>query len=109
VNLSGGNQQKAVFSRLLTLQPQLMILNDPTRGVDVGSREEIYRIIKELARSRNTAVIIVSSEISELCYLANRVIVLSRGEICGEFADAEVTQKNVLTCAVHAKGTGVSA
>jgi ABC-type sugar transport system ATPase subunit len=103
VNLSGGNQQKTVFSRLLALGPRLMILNDPTRGIDVGSREEIYRIIKELTRTRGTSVIVVSSEISELCYLADRVIVLSRGETCGEFIDGDVTLKNVLTCAVRAK------
>jgi ABC-type sugar transport system ATPase subunit len=102
VNLSGGNQQKAVFSRLIALKPTLMILNDPTRGVDVGSKEEIYRIIRRLV-SGGTSIILVSSEIDEICYLADRVIVLSKGEICGQFADAEVTQENVLTCAIRAK------
>ena len=65
VNLSGGNQQKTVFSRLLAVKPELMILNDPTRGVDVGSKEEIYRIIRELA-DQETSIIIVSSEIMKI-------------------------------------------
>lgn len=102
MNLSGGNQQKAVFSRLIALKPTLMILNDPTRGVDVGSKEEIYRIIQKLVRG-GTSIILLSSEIEEICYLADRVIVLSKGEVCGEFADAEVTLENVLTCALRAK------
>ena len=102
MNLSGGNQQKAVFSRLIALKPTLMILNDPTRGVDVGSKEEIYRIIRKLV-STGTSIILVSSEIDEICYLADRVIVLSKGEVHGEFADDEVTLENVLTCALRAK------
>ncbi len=102
MNLSGGNQQKAVFSRLIALRPTLMILNDPTRGVDVGSKEEIYRIIQKLV-SQGTSIILVSSEIGEICYLADRVIVLSKGEVHGEFADDQVTMENVLTCALRAK------
>ncbi len=105
VNLSGGNQQKTVFSRLLAVKPELMILNDPTRGVDVGSKEEIYRIIRELA-VKGTSIIIVSSEIEEITYLANRVLVLSKGETRGEFIDEEVTMKNILTCAVRGKENG---
>jgi len=102
MNLSGGNQQKAVFSRLIALKPTLMILNDPTRGVDVGSKEEIYRIIQKLV-SAGTSIILLSSEIDEICYLADRVIVLSKGEVYGEFADEEVTLENVLTCALRVK------
>ena len=102
MNLSGGNQQKAVFARLLAIRPDLMILNDPTRGIDVGSKEEIYKEIRTLAQE-GTSIIMVSSEIEELSYLANRVIVLSRGVMCGEFADEEVTSKNILTCAVRVR------
>jgi ribose transport system ATP-binding protein len=103
INLSGGNQQKAVFARLLALEPELMILNDPTRGIDVGSKEEIYSEIRTLA-SQGTSIILVSSEIEEVSYLANRVIVLSKGEICGEFVDDGVTLKNILTSAVRVAG-----
>lgn len=101
-NLSGGNQQKAIFSRLLAVKPDLMILNDPTRGIDVGSKEEIYKNIRELA-GQGTSMIIVTSEIEELSYLADRVIVLSKGETRGEFADEDVDLKNMLTCAVGSK------
>jgi ABC-type sugar transport system ATPase subunit len=102
MNLSGGNQQKAVFARLLAVKPELMILNDPTRGIDIGSKEEIYKQVRELAQG-GTSIILVSSEIEEISYLADRVIVLSKGEIQGEFTDEDVTLKNILTCAVRAK------
>jgi len=101
-NLSGGNQQKVVFGRLLAVKPKLMILNDPTRGIDVGSKEEIYQEIRDLA-AQGTSIILVSSEIEEVSYLSNRVIVLSRGAIAGEFSDSDVTLKNILTCAVVAR------
>jgi ribose transport system ATP-binding protein len=101
VGLSGGNQQKTIFSRLLAVKPKLMVLNDPTRGVDVGSKEEIYKIIWELA-ARGTSILFLSSEIPEINYLANRVIVLSKGEVCGEFVDAQVTTKNILISATRA-------
>jgi ribose transport system ATP-binding protein len=101
VGLSGGNQQKTIFSRLLAVRPKLMVLNDPTRCVDVGSKEEIYKIIRELA-SQGTSILFLSSEIPEINYLANRVIVLSKGEVCGEFIDANVTTKNILVSATRA-------
>jgi ABC-type sugar transport system ATPase subunit len=78
-----------------------MILNDPTRGVDVKSKEAIYGFIRELAE-RGTSILFLSSEIPEINYLANRVVVLSKGEICGEFADEEVTTINILQAATRA-------
>lgn len=95
VNLSGGNQQKCIFSRMLTIKPKLMILNDPTRGIDVGSKEEIHRIIKELA-SQGVSILILSSEIQEVTRIANRVIVLSKGEIRAEFSEEDVTMENII-------------
>jgi ribose transport system ATP-binding protein len=100
INLSGGNQQKVIFSRLIAVKPKLMVLNDPTRGVDIGSKQEIYNLIRELATS-GTSIILLSSEIPEICEIANRVIVLSRGIICGEFDDKQITTKNILTCATR--------
>ena len=100
-NLSGGNQQKAIFARLISINPQIMILNDPTRGIDVGSKEEIYRYIRKIA-SNGTSIIILSSEISELSYLSNRVIVLSKGTIVGEFVGDEITERNILISATKA-------
>lgn len=101
LGLSGGNQQKAIFSRLLAAEPSLMILNDPTRGVDIKSKEAIYDIIKMMV-AKGTSVLFLSSEIPEISYLANRVVVLSKGVIRGEFRDADVTTRNILTCAASA-------
>ena len=102
INLSGGNQQKAVISRLLAIKPKILILNDPTRGIDVGSKDEIYKLIIELAEE-GSSIVIVSSELEEICMLSNRVIILSKGEICGEFIDDEVNMNNILPCAVRMK------
>jgi ABC-type sugar transport system ATPase subunit len=101
LNLSGGNQQKVIFSRLMALNPRIMVLNDPTRGVDVGSKEEIHKLIKEMA-SKGTSFILLSSEIPEISDIADRVIVLSKGFACGEFTDEQVNTKNILTCALGA-------
>ena len=101
LNLSGGNQQKTIFSRLLALGPRIMVLNDPTRGVDVGSKEEIHKLIREMAK-KGTSFILLSSEIPEISSIANRVIVLSKGTICGQFTDQDVTTKSILTCATRA-------
>jgi ribose transport system ATP-binding protein len=95
IDLSGGNQQKAIFSRLLAVEPKLMILNDPTRGIDVGSKEEIYNIIKGLA-SRGVSILMLSSEIPEIARLANSVIVLSKGEMRAQFVDSDVTLENII-------------
>ncbi|MCP4384267.1 MAG: sugar ABC transporter ATP-binding protein [Hyphomicrobiales bacterium] len=100
-NLSGGNQQKAVFGRLLLIDPEVMVLNDPTRGVDIGSKEEIYREIRALADA-GTSIIIVSSELAEVELLANRVIVLSKGEIRGRFSGSDVSMENLLLSVTRA-------
>jgi ribose transport system ATP-binding protein len=85
---------------MLTIKPKIMILNDPTRGIDVGSKEEIYNIIKELA-SKGVSIFILSSEIQEMTRVANRVIVLSKGEIRDEFSDKDVTTKNLIRSAMR--------
>ncbi len=100
-HLSGGNQQKVILARLLALSPRILVLNDPTRGVDIGSKEEIHGIIRGLA-AQGTSIIVLSSEIPELEYLAHRVIVLSRGEICGEFEEGTMSAEAILACATRA-------
>lgn len=95
INLSGGNQQKAIFSRMLALQPSLMVLNDPTRGVDVGSKEEIYSIIRELA-DEGVSILLLSSEIPEITRLSDTVIVLSKGEVRAQIHDSDVTTANII-------------
>jgi ribose transport system ATP-binding protein len=97
-SLSGGNQQKVIISRLLMVKPGIIILNDPTRGVDVGSKQEIHNLIFELAKS-GTSIIFSSSEIPEVCNVANRVLVLSRGTLIKEFSGNEVTVDNILIAA----------
>ena len=100
-SLSGGNQQKVIFSRLLMISPEIIILNDPTRGVDVGSKQEIHNIIFELAKS-GASIIFSSSEIPEVCNVSNRVLVLSRGKLIDEFIGEDVNVDNILTSASKA-------
>ncbi len=104
-SLSGGNQQKLLLARLLMVKPQIVILNDPTRGVDVGSKQEIYQIVFELAR-QGVSVLMTSSEIPEVVSLADRVIVMSKGRKLAELADEEVTVDNVLALAARAEAGG---
>ncbi len=98
VSLSGGNQQKLIFARLLTIDPKILLLHDPTRGIDVGSKADIYDIILELV-SRGAAIILISSEMQEICNLTNRTIVLSKGRKVAEFQGSEVTMENVFGAA----------
>jgi ABC-type sugar transport system ATPase subunit len=100
-SLSGGNQQKLLLARLLMVRPDIVILNDPTRGVDVGSKQEIYQIIFQLAR-QGVSIIMTSSEIPEVTVLADRVIVMSKGRKIAELSDAEVTTENVLALVTRA-------
>jgi len=97
-SLSGGNQQKLILARLLMVEPAIVILNDPTRGVDVGSKQEIYEAIYALAR-QGASILLTSSEIPEVVNLADRVLVLSRGAAIGELSGSDVTVDNVLTLA----------
>ncbi len=104
-SLSGGNQQKLLLARLLMVKPEIVILNDPTRGVDVGSKQEIYQIVFELAR-QGVSVLMTSSEIPEVVNMADRVIVMSKGRKIAELEDQEVTVDNVLSLATRADAGG---
>ena len=98
-SLSGGNQQKVVIGRWLLTGPQVLILDEPTRGVDVGARTEIYQLLDELTAG-GTTVLIVSSDLPELLGLSDRVLVLAGGRLTGELSRAEATQQRVLELAV---------
>ncbi|MBO0850325.1 MAG: sugar ABC transporter ATP-binding protein, partial [Pseudonocardia sp.] len=98
-NLSGGNQQKVVLARWLARNPALLILDEPTRGVDVGAKSEIYAIIHELAAA-GIAILMVSSELPEVLGLADRIIVMQNGRITGELSRAEATEEGVLALAM---------
>lgn len=93
--LSGGNQQKVVLSKWLLTAPKVLILDEPTRGIDVGAKFEIYKIMIELAK-RGVSIIMVSSELPEVLGMSDRVIVMSNGQITGELSRSEATQEQVM-------------
>ena len=97
--LSGGNQQKVVLARWLATSPQLLVLDEPTRGIDVGAKSEIYAIIDELAHA-GVAVLVVSSELPEVLGLADRVCVMAGGRITGQLSRVEATEEAVLALAM---------
>ncbi|HEX7733587.1 MAG TPA: sugar ABC transporter ATP-binding protein [Ktedonobacteraceae bacterium] len=96
--LSGGNQQKVVLSKWLATNPSVLILDEPTRGIDVGAKAEVHRIISDLA-ARGLAIILISSELPEVLAMADRVMVLHEGRVTGTFSRAEATQENVMFAA----------
>jgi len=98
-NLSGGNQQKVVLSKWLMVKPKLLILDEPTRGIDIGAKAEIYRLISSLAKE-GVAIILVSSELPEVLGMSDRILVMAGGRIRGEFAAGSVTQEQILACAI---------
>jgi ABC-type sugar transport system ATPase subunit len=97
--LSGGNQQKVVLGRWLSLSPKLLILDEPTKGVDVAAKAEISRIITEMA-TLGTAVLLISSELPEVLALSDRVIVLRSGKISGELVGSSITQNSIMNLAM---------
>ena len=96
--LSGGNQQKVVLAKWLLTNPRVLFLDEPTRGIDVGAKQEIYAQINRLAES-GLAIVLVSSELPEILGLSDRVIVLHEGRVTGEFTRAEATPEAVMSCA----------
>lgn len=95
LNLSGGNQQKVVLARWLLLNPPILIADEPTRGVDVGSRSEIYKILKDLV-SKGTSLIVISSDLTEVLAISNRIIVMHSGRIAGELGIGEATEEKIV-------------
>lgn len=102
VDLSGGNQQKLLLARWLEIKPKVLILDEPTRGVDVGAKSEIYRLIGELA-AQGVAVICISSELPEVMGLSDRVIVMREREIAGEVVGAQIEQDSIMRLATGAE------
>jgi len=97
VNLSGGNQQKVVLSKWLFANPEILILDEPTRGIDVGAKYEIYTIINRLA-SEGKAIILISSELPEILGVCDRIYVMSEGKIVGEMPASEASQESIMRC-----------
>ena len=103
LSLSGGNQQKIVMARALLSEPGVIIADEPTQGVDVGARAEIYRILREVS-SKGTPVIVNSSDAAELEGLCDKVIVMSRGRVVETLVGKDIKEANIIAAAVHATG-----
>ncbi len=97
-SLSGGNQQKVILGRWLLTDPEVLLLDEPTRGIDVGAKYEIYQLIIDLAK-RGKSVIMVSSEMPELLGICDRILVMSGGRLAGEVNAKETSQEEIMTCA----------
>ena len=98
-SLSGGNQQKVVLGKWLARNPQLLILDEPTRGIDVGAKSEIHKIINQLTKE-NIAIIMISSELPEILGVSDRIIVMHEGEMTAEFDYTEANEENIMKAAV---------
>ncbi|NHZ82128.1 D-xylose ABC transporter ATP-binding protein [Massilia sp. CCM 8695] len=98
-SLSGGNQQKAVLSKMLLTKPQVLILDEPTRGVDVGAKYEIFKLMFELA-GQGMSIIMVSSELAEVLGISDRVLVMGEGQLRGDFVNAGLSQETLLATAL---------
>lgn len=94
-NLSGGNQQKVAIAKLLSVNPKVIFLDEPTRGVDVGAKSEIHRILRDLA-SDGMGIVMISSELPELIGVCDRVLVVREGQISGELTGKEMTEENIM-------------
>lgn len=102
ITLSGGNQQKVVIGKAINTEPEIILLDEPTKGVDVGSKNEIYQIINELV-SKNVSIILVSSELPELMGMCDRIIVMANGTKAGEFLKAQVDEHKIMEIATQSK------
>ena len=101
-NLSGGNQQKVVLAKWIGIGPKVLILDEPTRGVDVGAKREIYQLMNELAE-RGVAIVMVSSDLPEVLGVSDRILVVHEGKIAGELSRTEATQEKIMNLATGGK------
>ena len=104
VNLSGGNQQKVVLSKWLFANPDVLILDEPTRGIDVGAKSEIYRLLNDLA-AEGKSIVMISSELPEILRMSHRIVVMCEGRVTGELTAAEATQERIMTYATQRSDT----
>lgn len=104
-NLSGGNQQKVVLAKWLLSECKVLILDEPTRGIDVGAKIEVYNLINELAKE-GKAILVITSEIPELLGICDRVVIMARGRISGSLTRADANQESIMTLAVGAEERG---
>ena len=107
-NLSGGNQQKVLLGRALAPGGHLLVLNEPTRGVDIGAKAEIHQLVNELT-SQGVGVLMVSSDLPELLGMSDRIVVLSQGRVVGRLSGTDATEENVIACATTGRRIGLAA
>jgi ABC-type sugar transport system ATPase subunit len=100
--LSGGNQQKLLLGKWLAASPRVLLLDEPTRGVDVGAKEEIHRLIRRLAE-QGMATLLISSDLPELLALSDRIVVMRAGQVVGEITGSDATQERVMSLAIPAE------
>ena len=98
-NLSGGNQQKVILAKWLMLAPKVLIIDEPTRGIDVGAKKEIYDVLNEL-KAMGKAIIMISSDMPEILGICDRILIMHEGEISGELSREEATQEAIMKYAV---------
>ena len=101
--LSGGNQQKVMLSKWLNTRPQILILDEPTRGIDVGAKAEVHHIINELT-AQGLGIILISSDMPEIMAMSDRILVMREGRQMGIFTREEATQEIILTAAMGQGG-----
>ena len=101
-NLSGGNQQKVVLGKWLSLGPKVMIFDEPTRGIDIGARAEIYRLMRELAE-RGVAILMISSDLEEVLGVSDRVLVMHEGDVAGFLPREQLSEEAIMRLAVGRK------
>ncbi|NLM11647.1 MAG: sugar ABC transporter ATP-binding protein [Clostridiaceae bacterium] len=104
-SLSGGNQQKVVLANWLQTQPKILILDEPTRGIDVGAKSEIHKLMTQFAEE-GMAIIMISSELPEILGMSDRILVMHEGRVKGEFSRDEASQEKILACAVGGEQSG---
>ena len=96
--LSGGNQQKVVLGKWLSMKPKILLLDEPTRGIDVGAKQEIYQLMEELA-DQGMSILFVSSELEEIIGMSDRVIVMHEGRLAGELDRSELSEQSIMNLA----------
>jgi ABC-type sugar transport system ATPase subunit len=95
-----------VLGKWLATKPRLLIVDEPTRGIDVGARAEIHRLLDKLAREENMAILVISSDLPEVLRLSDRICVMREGNLVAEFTRSNATQENILAAAVGQQGNG---
>ena len=96
--MSGGNQQKVVIAKWLAMKPNILIMDEPTRGIDIGAKSEIYALMRKMTE-QGMSIIMISSEMSEVMQVSDRILVMHEGSISGELTAEEVTRNNIMQAA----------